>query len=199
MAEVVNFRETVSIFSVRISSHLHEIMIHALAGITLRWWYICYTAVYHRHVSLILTILFSSILTILTKTFIECRLQENLIDHIILSLILIGLVYYHYALSEHQSHGIEWLGCMYTTTDFLLHKIWLRLIHAHIVTSNKIEPCWGFHVLFTIHYNPDSRVHGVSMGPTWALSAPDGPCVGPMNHAIKEVFRIPAATSTNID
>ena len=32
---------------------------------------------------------------------------------------------------------------------------------------------------------PDSKVHGANMGPTWVLSAPDGPYVGPMNGAIK--------------
>ena len=32
---------------------------------------------------------------------------------------------------------------------------------------------------------PDSKVHGDNMGPTWALSAPDGPHVGPMNRAIR--------------
>ena len=31
---------------------------------------------------------------------------------------------------------------------------------------------------------PDSKVHGANMGPTWVLSAPDGPHVGPMNFAI---------------
>ena len=36
--------------------------------------------------------------------------------------------------------------------------------------------------------NPDSKVHGANMGPTWALSVPDGPHVGPMNLAIWEVF-----------
>ena len=34
--------------------------------------------------------------------------------------------------------------------------------------------------------NPDSKVHGANMGPTWDLSAPDGPHVGPMNLAIRE-------------
>ena len=34
--------------------------------------------------------------------------------------------------------------------------------------------------------NPDSKVHGVNMGPTWVLSAPDWPHVGPMNIAIRE-------------
>ena len=32
---------------------------------------------------------------------------------------------------------------------------------------------------------PDNKVHGANMGPTWFLSAPDGPHVGPMNLAIK--------------
>ena len=38
--------------------------------------------------------------------------------------------------------------------------------------------------------NPDSKVHGANMGPTWVLSAPDGPHVGPMNLAIRECFTI---------
>ena len=32
---------------------------------------------------------------------------------------------------------------------------------------------------------PDGKVHGTNMGPTWFLSAPDGPNVGLMNLAIK--------------
>ena len=38
-------------------------------------------------------------------------------------------------------------------------------------------------LLFT---SPDNKVHGANMGPTWLLSAPDGPHVGPMNLAIRE-------------
>ena len=34
---------------------------------------------------------------------------------------------------------------------------------------------------------PDSKVHGANMGPTWVLPAPDGPHVGPMNLAIRDV------------
>ena len=36
------------------------------------------------------------------------------------------------------------------------------------------------------HNNPDNKVHGANMGPTWVLSAPDGPHVGPINLAIRE-------------
>ena len=35
---------------------------------------------------------------------------------------------------------------------------------------------------------PDINVHGANMGPTWVLSAPDGPHVGPMNLAIRDDF-----------
>ena len=35
--------------------------------------------------------------------------------------------------------------------------------------------------------NPDSKVHGANMGPTWVLSAPDGLHVGPANLAIREL------------
>ena len=38
----------------------------------------------------------------------------------------------------------------------------------------------------TTCFNPDSKVHGANMGPTWVLLAPDGPHVGPMNLAIME-------------
>ena len=32
---------------------------------------------------------------------------------------------------------------------------------------------------------PDCKIHEVNMGPTWVLSAPDGPHVDPMNLAIR--------------
>ena len=37
---------------------------------------------------------------------------------------------------------------------------------------------------------PDSKVHGANMGPTWILSAPDGPHIGPMNLAIGDCREI---------
>ena len=38
--------------------------------------------------------------------------------------------------------------------------------------------------------DPDYKVHGTNMGPTWVLSAPDGPHVGPMNLAIRGVHKL---------
>ena len=37
----------------------------------------------------------------------------------------------------------------------------------------------------TLYADRDNKVHGANMGPTWVLSAPDGPHVGPMNLAIR--------------
>ena len=49
-----------------------------------------------------------------------------------------------------------------------------------------IDPLWG-ESTSQMHHS-DSRVHGANMGPTWVLSAPDGPHVGPMNFAIRAVI-----------
>ena len=34
--------------------------------------------------------------------------------------------------------------------------------------------------------NPESDIYGANMGPTWVLTAPDRPHVGPINLAIRE-------------
>ena len=34
---------------------------------------------------------------------------------------------------------------------------------------------------------PDSKVHGVNMGPTWGRQDPGGPHIGPMNLVISNV------------
>ena len=77
----------------------------------------------------------------------------------------------------------------------------LKLRHGWIITSHCldviIDLClnfrWSVSVKWTYNwiisdvmpYSPDSKVHGANMGPTWVLSAPDGPHVGLMNLAIR--------------
>ena len=39
------------------------------------------------------------------------------------------------------------------------------------------------------HHIPNSKVHGANMGPTWGLSAPDGPHFGPMKLAIRDLYK----------
>ena len=51
------------------------------------------------------------------------------------------------------------------------------------VTYNNTQRLQMQKMLLT---TPDSKVQGANMGPTWVLSAPDGPHVGPMNLAIRD-------------
>ena len=51
---------------------------------------------------------------------------------------------------------------------------------------------WDIRKLMSI-YIPDSKVHGANMGPTWVLSAPDGPHIVPMDLAIRNVITYPCA------
>ena len=53
-------------------------------------------------------------------------------------------------------------------------KIFSGFVHDDVMTYDHF---W--------HYYQDSKIHGANMGPTWVLSAPDGPHVGPMNLAIR--------------
>ena len=46
--------------------------------------------------------------------------------------------------------------------------------------------CEDFTSLISLEYTLVNKVHGANMGPTWVLSAPDGPHDGPMNLAIRD-------------
>ena len=61
---------------------------------------------------------------------------------------------------------------------------YLRTGVTHVVENPSRErksPAYRF---------PDSKVYGANMGPTWVLSAPDGPHVGPMNLAIRVDIKV---------
>ena len=45
---------------------------------------------------------------------------------------------------------------------------------------------------------PENKVHGANMGPTWVLSAPDGPHVGPMSIAIGDSTLTPLVLSKDV-
>ena len=69
----------------------------------------------------------------------------------------------------------------------------MRLVYLCLVIRNitRVNATATVQWLKIIHnwsrkHNPDSKVHGTNMGPTWVLSAPDGPHVGPMYLAIRE-------------
>ena len=67
----------------------------------------------------------------------------------------------------------------------------------HLFTAIALLLTWLSHAnygvsLINLHWRkeyPDSKVRGANMGPTWVLSAPDGPHVGPMNLVIRVCFQ----------
>ena len=91
-------------------------------------------------------------------------------------------------------------------TVYILHDITYstKVTVKHLVTCSKETPhtspsqvSYGMLIvsvlqkMTAIHweYTPDSKVHGANMWPTWVLSAPDGPHVGPMNLAIRDCIK----------
>ena len=78
-------------------------------------------------------------------------------------------------------------------------KIWQQTIQLSIFFSifigahSKTEAsALGLAESTAGRVGPDSKIHGAKMGPTWVLSTPDGPHVGPMNLAIRGT---PSSTS----
>ena len=65
-----------------------------------------------------------------------------------------------------------------------MDEIWVSLWARRLDVSDC--PCYHKTPL----KEPDSKVHGANMGPTWDLSAPDGPHVGPMNLAIRGQLQV---------
>ena len=50
---------------------------------------------------------------------------------------------------------------------------------------NSLKFAWNTYMsLICIIIYPDSKIHAANMGPTWVLSSPGEPHVGPMNLAI---------------
>ena len=79
-------------------------------------------------------------------------------------------------LRHHVISYFNWKYHLYVATIYRI--ISMRKAHLKLLFFN----CLATKVA---HLSPDSKVHGANMGPTWVLSAPDGPHVGPMNLAIR--------------
>ena len=94
--------------------------------------------------------------------------------------------------------SVAWeLCCHFCIIIILWFQFWGKFIYLWTVTmwfaffdtfhflqnapKRYLIACpWGQKLIY-----PDSIVHAANMGPTWLLSAPDGPHVGPMNLAIR--------------
>ena len=59
------------------------------------------------------------------------------------------------------------------------------VLYAWIGELAYYQYIFYIHMSFQTIISPVNKVHGANMGPTWVLSAPDGPHVGPMNIAIR--------------
>ena len=77
-----------------------------------------------------------------------------------------------------QNHSYHRLTAIYSTK-------WLANYH----NGSKME-LWKVTINHPPIYNPYSKFHGPNMGPTWVLSAPDWPHVGPMNLAVREGINV---------
>ena len=97
------------------------------------------------------------------------------------------------------------LGGLHWPLVYLSHK-W-PVIWGFCDLLVALKSCWTISgvasklyamMLMWYHYNvlPISKVHGANMGLTWVLSAPDGPHVGPMNHAIWALSIVPHGRDT---
>ena len=77
------------------------------------------------------------------------------------------------------------------------YQVDIFLSHSHIEADNREEGAvdWWRNSqlvdLLAYENTTDSNVHGANMGPTWVLSALDGPHVDPRNHAIWDATLIP--------
>ena len=71
-----------------------------------------------------------------------------------------------------------------------------HVISSEIIYDVPIRTDHACYYVFSVHWqdvgcalsNPDSKVHEDNMGPNWVLSAPDGPRVGSMYLAIRELL-----------
>ena len=73
-------------------------------------------------------------------------------------------------------------------------KTHLNFPHYFTYEIIKLSPCVQIplHLIMPDSQQaiPDSKIHGANMGPTWVPSDPDGPHVGPMNLAIRDVYEV---------
>ena len=88
---------------------------------------------------------------------------------------------YSSQLSHRELIKINYCGnymqtCIISLPQYPLQRtIWINAAREFTITSRII-----------VQINPHSKVHGANTGPTWVLSSPGGPHVGPINLAIRE-------------
>ena len=65
---------------------------------------------------------------------------------------------------------------------------WMKHLQKFSLATDYIDTVNSINQMLTHKYTPQiAKFIGANMGPTWVLSAPDGPHVGPMNLAISDM------------
>ena len=102
-------------------------------------------------------------------------------------------------LKNHYPSQSKFLICPYNRFVVICEMVYLKLfigikVRAKNIRWNKLwvqrsyvtdAPVVRGRFYRCKYTYPDSKVHGANMGPTWVLSAPDGPHVGPIYFAIR--------------
>ena len=102
------------------------------------------------------------------------------------------VIVHYYMYDPHQRHCVS----NYWQPDCLSNNSKIHLNFPHYFTYEiiKLSPCVQIplHLIMPDSQQaiPDSKIHGANMGPTWVPSDPDGPHVGPMNLAIRDVYEV---------
>ena len=83
-----------------------------------------------------------------------------------------------------MNYKSEWVHLYHLILRYFYHLLLAPMLaynNQHKTPLNGLTSQPGYQ----INNVPDSKVHGANIGPTWVLSAPDGPHVGSMNFAIR--------------
>ena len=65
------------------------------------------------------------------------------------------------------------------------HGVMAQFQYEERLYGTVMRPSYLYNEIFFTGNTPESKVHGANMGPTWVLSAPDEPHIGPMNLALR--------------
>ena len=93
---------------------------------------------------------------------------------------------WEFKLTKNESLNSQKTSCIspsQVSYEMSILRIWEKSDSIIMALYCIYIPCYNHNEIGNI---PDSKVHGANMGPTWILSVPGGPHVGPMNLAIRD-------------
>ena len=124
--------------------------------------------------------------------------------NVYLHIALTGYIVYHsiHAMiaAGNNRGSINICGILLTVTLLNPEKYWCKVSMAsRSCYSSLVCQSTAKYKIFTMRQGSDNKVHGANMGPTWVLSDPDGPHVGPMSLAPRRVHDHPIPTNKGLD